>query len=117
MIIDLQRFVAAERAYWDELEAAVGSTEDDPERRMPLAEVQRLHYLYERCSADLARLGTFSAEPQLRAYLESLVSRAYSLIHETRMPMRVHWKGVVLAFPRAFRRHMGALRLATGVTA
>ena len=83
---------------------------------MPLAEIQRLHYLYERCSADLARLDTFSTEPRVREYLESLVSRAYSEIHETRAPLRVHWRNLVLAFPRAFRRHTRTFWLSAGVT-
>ena len=63
MIIDLPRFVAAERPYWDELEKPARASKTSLSARMPLAEVQRLHYLYERCSADLSRLDTFSAEP------------------------------------------------------
>ena len=92
MILDLARFTAVERPYWEELESVLGKFESDPELRMSLDQVQRLHYLYERCSADLARLDTFSTEPRLRQYLEALVSRAYSRIHETRTP---------LAWPRA----------------
>jgi len=116
MIIDLPRFVGAERAYWDELHAAMAKVEAAPERRLPLEEIERLHYLYERCSSDLARLDTFATEPALRAYLESLVSRAYSEIHETRAPMKIRWKAALLAFPRAFRRHLGAFQLSVGVT-
>ena len=116
MIIDLPRFVAAEQQYWDELEKMLDKLDTEPERRLPLADLQRLHYLYERCSAGLARLDTFSTEPRLRAFLESLVSRAYSEIHETRSPLKIHWKAAVLAFPRAFRRHLGAFRLALGIT-
>ncbi len=116
MIIDLPRFVRTEKVYWDELQKLLEGIEADPGRRMPLADIQRMHYLYERCSADLARLNTFSTEPRLQAYLESLVSRAYSEIHETRAPLRIRWKTVILAFPRAFRRHLGAFNLSLGVT-
>ena len=116
MIIDLPRFVAAEQPYWDELQGLLGKVETDPVWRMPLAEVRRLHYLYERCSADLARLDTFSGEPRLRAFLESLVARAYSEIHETRAPSTIRWKSLIVAFPRAFRRHAAAFRLALGIT-
>ena len=116
MIIDLRRFITTERAFWDELQAVLTKLEAEPERRMPLAEIQRLHYLYERCSADLARLDTFAIEPGLRALLESLVARAYSEIHETRAPLRIRWRSLVFAFPRAFRRHQGAFRLSLGVT-
>jgi len=116
MIIDLPRFVAAERVYWDELDAALAKLEAEPERRMPVEEIERLHYLYERCSSDLSRLDTFATEPHLRTFLESLVSRAYSVIHETRAPGRIRWKSAALAFPRAFRRHLGAFRLAVAIT-
>ncbi len=116
MIIDLGRFVAAEKAYWDELESALARLKDDPERRMTFEEVERLHYLYERCSADLSRLGTFASEPRLRLSLESLVARAYAEIHETRAPIEMRWKEAALAFPRAFRRHLGAFKLAVAAT-
>jgi uncharacterized membrane protein SpoIIM required for sporulation len=116
MIVDLERFVRAERPYWDELEAALRNLQDEPERRMTVAEVQRLHYLYERSSGGLARIGAFAADPGLRGFLESLVARAYSQIHETRAPRSIRWKDLLLEFPRAFRRHAGAFRLAAGIT-
>jgi uncharacterized membrane protein SpoIIM required for sporulation len=116
VIIDLPRFVAAERVYWDELDALLKRLEQDPEHRLPLTDVERLHYLYERCSADLSKLDTFSTQPQLRAFLESLVSRAYSEIHESRAPLQIRLKSVVLAFPRAFRRHLRAFQLSVAVT-
>lgn len=116
MIIDVARFVSSERAYWDELRGLLDRMETEPERRMPVAEIQRLHYLYERCSADLAQLDTFATESTLRASLESLVSRAYTEIHETRAPLKIDWKRLVLEFPRAFRRHLGAWRLSAGIT-
>ncbi len=116
MIVDLARFAAAERPYWDELQSALERQEEAPERRMMVAEIQRLHYLYERCSADLARLDSFSAEPLLRGFLESLVSRAYTGIHETRAPLEIRWKQVVFAFPRAVRRHARALALSVAIT-
>lgn len=116
MIVNLSRFAATEKPYWDELEGVLAKLDAEPERRMSLAEVQRLHYLYERCSADLANLDTFSTEPQLRMLLESLVSRAYCEIHETRPPLRLAWKSAFRAFPQAFRRHRGAFNLALGIT-
>ena len=116
MIIDLPRFVAAERPYWNDLHTALRKMESEPERRLTLEEIQHLHYLYERCSSDLSRLDTFSTEPELRAFLESLVSRAYSEIHETRVKTKFRWKKTVLAFPRAFRRHLGAFQLSVCVT-
>ena len=112
----MPRFVAAERPYWDELRTLLDRLETEPERRLPIPEIQRLHYLYERCSADLAQLDTFATEPALRISVESLVTRAYSEIHETRAPLKIHWKRMLLEFPRAFRRHMTAFRLSLGIT-
>jgi len=117
VILDLPRFVTTERVYWNELQGLLDRLRLEPGWRMSIPEVERLHYLYERCSADLVRLDTFSTEPQLRAYVESLVSRAYAEIHETRARAgKIRWGNVIAAFPRAFRRHLGAFRLAVGLT-
>ena len=77
MILDLPRFVAAEQAYWSELETILDRIESDAAAGMTLEQMERFHYLYERCSADLARMATFSAEAEAREHLESLVARAY----------------------------------------
>ncbi len=116
MIIDTARFVEAERPYWEELEKLLEQLKNDPERRLAFEQVQRLHYLYERCSADLSRVGTFSSEPRLRQSLEALVAQAYAQIHETRAPLRIRWKSLLGAFPRAFRRHGAAFRLSVATT-
>jgi len=116
VIIDLHRFVAAERTYWEELDGILKRLDSEPERRLTLPEIQRLQYLYERASSDLSRLDTFSTEPSVRESLESLVSRAYMEIHESRTPLKIRWKDIVLAFPRAFRRRMGAFQLSVAVT-
>jgi uncharacterized membrane protein SpoIIM required for sporulation len=66
----------------------------------------------------LAQFQTFSAEPEIRAYLESLVARAYGEIHETRS--RTHrfapWHWATVDFPRAFRRRLPSFGLALLVT-
>jgi uncharacterized membrane protein SpoIIM required for sporulation len=116
MIVDLPRFVRAEKPYWDELEQQLHKLEEAPELRLPLADLERLHYLYERSAAALARIGAFAAEPETRAFLESLVARAYSQIHETRESKKIQWMASILAVPRAFRRHWRAFALATGIT-
>jgi uncharacterized membrane protein SpoIIM required for sporulation len=117
VILDLPRFVTSERIYWNELQALLERMRLEPGWHMSIPEIERLHYLYERCSADLVRLDTFATEPQLRAYVESLVSRAYAEIHETRARAgKIQWGVFIAAFPRAFRRHLGAFRLAVGLT-
>ena len=73
MIIDIPRFVAAERPYWQELEAMLVRLESEPIARFSLDEIKRFHFLFERTSADLARL-TPQAEPETHQFLQSLVA-------------------------------------------
>ena len=54
MIIDLHRFIAAERPTWTELENILNHLAAEPVRQMTLEEVQRFHLLYQKVSADLA---------------------------------------------------------------
>ncbi len=121
MIIDLERFIVEERPTWRELQAELERLERDPARRLSLEQVRRLHYLYERASADLARIATFSAAPEIRRYLESLVGRTYAEIHDPRGRERgpgrgERLRGLLRAFPEAVRRHAPALALAAAVT-
>lgn len=117
MIIDLQKFIETERPYWDALADVVGTFEADPYHQLDFSGIKRLHYLYQRASADLAKIHTFSAEPQIRGYLESLVGRSYAVIHSYgRKAHRfrpLSWFGST--FPQTVRRHLQALLLAVGV--
>ena len=113
MLINLQKFINEERPFWTELEGVLDKLEKRPEFKMTLAQVERFHYLYQRASADLARIKTLSAEPNTRTYLEAMVARAFGEIHETReKPHRLaplHWFFII--FPQAFRRHIKAFWL------
>ena len=113
MIIDLQKFSATERPAWQELEKLLDRIEGDPVFKLNLNQARRFHYLYERASADLARLVTFSSEPELRRYLESLVARAYTEIHETRSDRKRFspWHWFLHTLPQTFRRHARAFWL------
>lgn len=118
MIIDLQRFVAAGRPHWTELEKLLDRIEATPERTMPLDQITRFHELYERTAADLARITTFSSEPETRRYLETLVARAYGEIHETR-ERRTRLSPLTWFFqtlPQTFRRHVRAFQLTLAIT-
>lgn len=118
MIIDLGRFLSEERKHWTELEATLDRIDRDPAHRMELPELLKFHELYERASADLAKIATFASEPEIRRYLEGLVARAYGEIHETREKQRLlnPWHWFTRTFPQAFRRNLGAFWLALGVT-
>ena len=118
MIIDLQKFVAAERPLWAELEKLLDRLESEPNWRMSLDQLQRFHLLYERTASDLARIATFSAEPESRRYLENLVARAYGEIHETRERRRriypVRW--FLQTLPQTFRRHVRLFYMSVAIT-
>src|SRR5437763_7111858 len=119
MIIDFQRFVAAERPYWAELEGRLEKLEAEPNYRMTLEALRQFHLLYERAAADLAKITTFASEPETRRYLESLVARAYGEIHETRERQRrifpLQW--FFRTLPQTFRRQVRAFWLSLAITA
>jgi uncharacterized membrane protein SpoIIM required for sporulation len=110
VIVDLSRFIQAERSGWEKLDAMLRRRADDPWKPMSLAEARELERLYLRASADLARLATFSAEAELRHYLESLVARAYAEVHGGRSESRrFHpWLWLTTTFPQTFRRRARA---------
>jgi uncharacterized membrane protein SpoIIM required for sporulation len=118
VIVDLQRFIANERPFWNELEKLLDHLEAEPDARMSLGQLQLFHQLYERTAAGLARITTFSAEPEIRRYLENLVARAYGEIHETREKQRrffpLEWFFQTL--PQTFRRHIRAFYFSLAVT-
>jgi uncharacterized membrane protein SpoIIM required for sporulation len=117
MILDLQRFVTEGRPFWNELEEQLQRLEQEPAARLSLAEAKRFHYLYQRASADLARVMTFAAEPAIRGHLESLVGRAYGELHRQRGG-RTRWSPVRWfgqSFPAVFRRRYRAFVLAVTV--
>ena len=114
MIIDLEKFIASEKPFWDELEGFLDPLEEDAGLRLDLDRIRRFHYLYQRAAADLGKLATFSAEPNIRRYLEQIVSRAYGQIYETRDRSS---RGSALAwaartFPLTFRLHIRKFQLA-----
>ncbi len=118
MIIDLQRFIGEEKRYWTELESVLDKLNRDPLRRMNISEIKRFHYLYQRTSSDLARVMGFSAETEIRRYLESLVGHAYAEVHELREKSRrfspLRWFFEI--FPQTFRQHLRALALSLAIT-
>jgi uncharacterized membrane protein SpoIIM required for sporulation len=118
VIIDLRRFIEEEEHYWEELASVLDRQDADPLRRLTLSEVKRLLYLYRRTSAGLAKVAGFSAETDIRRYLESLVARAYAQVHEVRgdahrfRPLRWFFE----VFPATFRNHGYAFLLSLAIT-
>lgn len=118
MILDLERFTAAEKPFWEELEAHLSAAKDNPFRKPDVEAVTRFFYLYQRAAADLARVGELSSEPETRVYLESLVGRAYAEIHSGSMGQRRYspWTFLFKTFPRAFRARLATFWLALAIT-
>jgi uncharacterized membrane protein SpoIIM required for sporulation len=117
MIVDLGRFVETERPHWTALEKSLDWLAAGPSRKLTIEEAQRFHELYQRTAADLARISGFAAEGELRRYLEWLVSRAYSEIHESRERKRFRpWRLFTVEFPRAFRSHLLAFQMSVALT-
>jgi len=113
VILDVSRFIETERPHWTALEKSLAWLEANPEARLTLQEVENLHTLYQRASADLSRV----PEGELRRYLEWLVSRAYAEIHEARERKRFRpWRWVTREYPQTFRKHLQAFQLATVLT-
>ncbi len=116
MILDVDKFIARERFFWDELAELLRLQDDQPDRRPPLEEAKRFHYLYQRTSSDLVKLKTFAGEAETTRFLERLVARAYSRLHEDggeRVPFRP-WRWFTRTFPATFRRHWIAFALSCG---
>ncbi|MBS1835172.1 MAG: stage II sporulation protein M [Acidobacteria bacterium] len=117
MLIDLPRFVNAERPHWQALEDLLKRFENDPDLRLPVDEAQRFHYLYQRTGAALSRISTFASEPELKRYLEWLVSRAYSVIHGKADRRRFHpWRWFTVTLPTTFRRRFHAFQMSVALT-
>lgn len=113
MIIDLNKFIKQENRYWEELESILQGLQRNTPVKMDIRQVKRFHYLYQRTSADLAKISTFSAEKELKRYLETLVGSAFSEIHETRQKAHrlapIRW--FFHTFPGVFRKHVRAFWL------
>jgi uncharacterized membrane protein SpoIIM required for sporulation len=118
MIIDLERFVRENRPHWQELERISNRLSAEPDARLNYEDARRLHYLYERTSADLARLSTFSADSPTCRWLSTLVGHVYAEIYETRRRReRFSLRRWFFSdFPRTFRGHIGAFVLAVALT-
>jgi uncharacterized membrane protein SpoIIM required for sporulation len=117
MIVDLARFVETGRPQWSTLEKTLDWLAANPTRTLTIEEIERLHTLYQRVSADLAKASGLAGETELRTYLEILVGRAYAEINETRERRRFRpWRWFTAEFPRAFRRHSRAFQLSVALT-
>ncbi len=118
MIVNLEKFIAAERPGWERLDAILQKLAADPWAQLPLAQARELEHLYQRAAADLARLSAYAAEPETRRYLENLVARGHAEIHGARAEggrLRP-WEWLARTLPRTFRRRGRAFAFAVALT-
>jgi len=117
VILDLARFVETERPQWTVLERTLDWLERNPGSALSIEDLEKFHELYQRASADLAKVATLASEGELRKYLEWLVGRAYAEIHEARDRRKFRpWRWFTAEFPRAFRRQLRAFQLSVALT-
>ncbi len=118
MILDLPRFVEKERPFWEELDRELDRMAQGLAPLKDITYSQKVLSLFHRACSDLARLGSSTAEPELYAYLESLVARGYAEIHAAQPRLRgfrpIHWFFQTL--PQTFRRQLWAFKIALAVT-
>ena len=116
MILDLDKFIAKEQPYWDELSALLQNYDESGDYQQPLEEAKRFYYLYQRTSADLVKLNTFAGEVETTRYIERIVAKAYSRLHESgagKVPFRpLQW--LRRTFPATVRRHWRAFIISSG---
>lgn len=117
MILDLDRYVAAARPVWQELEKALEHLEQDPDPDWTVEQTEQFYRLYQMTSAHLAEVRHLTAERELRDYLEHLVARSYARIYVRRSEERRlrWWQWFTAAFPAAVRRHARALAMSVGI--
>ncbi|MFZ4768147.1 MAG: stage II sporulation protein M, partial [Roseimicrobium sp.] len=118
MIADLKSFIERERPYWQELEQELERIRGHFADLSDLQYARRILSLFQRASSDLARIQGYSAEPELKAYLETLVGSAYAEIHSaTRNTRRFRpWQWLTRTFPQAFRRQIWGWHAAVWLT-
>ena len=117
MIVDIQRFTEIARPRWQRLEWHLKRMENDPLYQCTIEEIQEINALYQHACADLARVAPLAATPELKQYLEWLVSRAYCEIHESRTrPVFSPQRWFLETLPRTFQRHIRAFQLSAAVT-
>ncbi|MCL2104564.1 MAG: stage II sporulation protein M [Kiritimatiellaeota bacterium] len=118
MIVDLQRFLNRNEPQWNALDALLTRIEQAPDDPLSIADITRLHALYEHASNNLVELNSALSNPELRAFLETLVMRAYSEMYSrcTRTARFSPKRWLLQTFPQTFRRHAYFFALACAIT-
>src|SRR5204863_20016 len=114
----LKTFVGREGPHWQGLERELERIRDRYADMSALRYARHVLSLFQRASSDLARIQGWSAEPELKAYLEPLVGTGYAEIHSATRNSRHFrpWHWLTRSFPQAFRRQIWGWHAAVGIT-
>jgi uncharacterized membrane protein SpoIIM required for sporulation len=96
MIIDLPRFIAMGRPAWSELERTLERLETHSGAPLTLDEARRFHHLYQRVSADLARIATFAGFLMVNNIKVSIFALALGMTYGVGTMVLLFFNGVVL---------------------
>jgi uncharacterized membrane protein SpoIIM required for sporulation len=112
---DVDGLIEAQRSTWARLDDLVRRCGRDP-GRLPPAELEELVRLHLRTSSHLSTVRTVHHDPELAAYLSTLVARSAAVVHGTRpRAWSVVARSVSRTFPAAVWHARGAIALSTAV--
>ncbi len=104
--MSLERFIEDREPSWRRHAELVERVQRHGPRAVAGADLRQLAFGYRDISADLARLRSFDADPDLIRWLNRSVSRAHALIYRrsTRRGLRLG-EFFLVQYPRLFRRY------------
>ncbi len=112
-------FAERRRLDWTELDTIVKRATSLGLRKLPPAELSRIAPLYRDVCADLARAEASRYSAPLVAFLHSLTAASHTILYgahaKRRAFVRTTLRAAFEAFPRAVRKHKGAVLLAAAL--
>ncbi len=108
--MDLQAFVAANRADWERLETLLTWLRGPGLSSFSPAEVRELGLLYKKVTADLSRARAEHPGSRVVEWLNDIALRAHNAVYRApRRSAKAILAGLLAAIPLAVRRHAGAV--------
>lgn len=113
---DVNEYVRQRDPDWKRLEGVLSVVEHDGLERISLAEARRFARLYRRVCSDLVLARSVPLHADLLDYLNSLVARAYAIMHTSGRPRRRSLRQFFgIDLPRSVRRERRLIVLAAFV--
>jgi len=118
-VVNERAFAERRRSDWELLESIVARAENKGFRALLVDDAARLPALYRDVCADLARAQAARYGAPLVDELQRLVAAAHAVLYKatmrTRQARRLALLSPLTAFPRAVRRHWGAMLIAAAL--